>query len=121
MFPNDPFDCFDLDAIRLVAIQSWASTVQRTYHIDADILELARGEACRRYLDLEGRLKGVISPSLEDMHEAIEAWVTWQALDLQAFRQGYSIGPDGMHDFIQDLEQTLECLTTRTVDDQFLL
>jgi hypothetical protein len=121
MFPNDPFDCFDLDSIRLVAIQSWASTVQRTYHIDADILELARGEACRRYQDLEGRLKGTVSPSLEDVREAIDAWVTWQALDLQAFRQDDRIGPDGIYDFIQDLELTLHRLTTHTVEDMFIL
>ena len=121
MFSNDPFDCFDLDSIRLVAIQNWVSTLQRTSHIDADILDLARGEACRRYQDLEYTLKCLPSPSLEEVQKAIDAWVTWQALDLQISHRGCSIGTDGMHGFIYDLEQTLEHLTTHTTEDMFIL
>jgi hypothetical protein len=121
MFSNDPFDCFDLDYIRLVAIQNWVSTLQRTYHIDADILDLARGEACRRYQDLEYSLKCMLSPSLEEVQEAIDAWVTWQALDLQVSHRGCIIGTDGMHDFIQGMEQTLERLTTHAIEERFIL
>ena len=121
MFSNDPFDCFDLDSIRLVAIQNWVSTLQRTYHIDADILDLARGEASRRYQDLECTLKCLSSPSCEEVQKVIDVWVTWEALDLQISHQGCSIGTDGMHGFIYDLEQTLEHLTTSTPEDMFIL
>jgi hypothetical protein len=121
MFPNDPFDCFDLDSIRLVAIQNWVSTLQRTSHIDADILDLARGEAYRRYQDLECTLKCLPSPSLEEVQKVIDVWVTWEALDIQISHQGCVIGTDGMHNFIQDLEQTLEHLITQTTEDMFIL
>ncbi len=121
MFHNDPLNRFDLDCMRLMAIQNWASTVQRTYSIDIDIVDLAGGEACRRYQDLENRLKGVISPSLEAVHEAIEAWAIWQALDLQASRQDCIIDPDGIDTFTQDLEQILEHLTTPVPEVRFIL
>lgn len=121
MFPNDPFSCFDLDCIRLIATQNWTSTLQRTYHIDIDIIDLARREANRRYKDLECRTKFLLPSTLEEVREAIEAWSTWQALELQVSRQDRIIGPDGIHNFIQDLEQALKRLTTRANEDQFIL
>ena len=121
MCTNASFNCFDLDCIRLGATQNWSSTLQRTYHIDVDIVDLARGEACRRYKDLESRAKFLLPPTLEEVREAIEAWAFWQALELRAARQDSTVGPDGMYTFIQDLEQTLERLTTRAVEDRFIL
>ncbi len=120
--------CSELDGLRLAATQTWASTLERTYHIDVDIVDLARGEAGRRYKELESRAtKYLPLPTLEELRAAIQAWATWQALELQVSRPDGMIGPMGMHNFIQDLEQTLERLTTpaientQTIDDRFVL
>lgn len=120
--------CSELDGLRLAAIQKWASTLERAYNIDVDIVDLARGEAGRRYKDLENRAtKYWPLPTLEEMRATIETWATWQALELQASRPDGMIGPMGMHNFIQDLEQILERLTTpaientQTIDDRFVL
>jgi hypothetical protein len=121
MGPNaSSFTCSEFDCLRLAATQTWASTLERTYHIDVDIVDLARLEAGRRYKDLESRAtKFLPVPTLEEMRAAILAWATWQALELQVSRP--IIGPMGMHNFIQDLEQTLERLTTPAIEDQFIL
>src|SRR5690242_288239 len=104
MCTSASFDRFDLDYVRLGATQIWASALHRTSHIDVDILELACAEAGRRYKDLENRTKFLLPPTLEEVREAIEAWAFWQALEVRAARQDSTVGPDGMHTFIQDLE-----------------
>ncbi len=108
-----------LDCLRLTATRIWASTLERSYAIDLDIVDLAREEAGRRYRDAESSVQS--PPSLEQARQAIETWALWQALELRVFCQDGTISPNAMHAFIRELELTLEQLSSGDSEDCFIL
>ncbi len=122
MATNNPSPLCAFDRIRMLAMQRWCHTIERTAPLDLDILELACGEASRRYQDLEHRTPCVIARSFEDMSEIIDAWVIWQALRLQLTRPEHCpIGASGIRNFTRELEYILERLTNDVTYDLFLL
>ena len=110
-----------LDALRLQAIQNWAATVQRVFHSDAAIVDLARIEACRRYIELEQHAHLQLPATLEEVRAIIDIWVLWQALELQGTCQNGMIDPESMHHFLQALEQLLRRLTADEAEKEFIL
>jgi hypothetical protein len=104
---------FTHDRLRFIAMRVWSSTMERTYDIDLDIIELAAQEAQRRYLE---RIESPVVLSFIEETETIEAWATWHALACQvARRQRDPIG--AFYTVVQDLEKALERLTIHTCED----
>jgi hypothetical protein len=117
---NDLSSPFTLDRMRFMAMRVWSSTLERTYDVDLDILELASEEARRRYQDLAER--SALPLSFAEEAETIEAWAIWQALACQvARRQRIPVGASGICIFAKDLEKVLERLKTRVTEGMFIL
>ena len=117
---NDPSALYTFDRIRLMAMQCWISTLERTYDIDPGVIELACEGAHQKYNDLKFCPEFEIPLVLEKLLEAIGAWTTWQALTLQSQLHSYPVTANEICNFARDLECMLQRLTTET-DERFLL